>query len=273
MLSRSISITSRRTRGVTGSEGRYIDPVTGTVRRRTPGAPPPDPQENAAAAACKTAILQGELPETIFKSRLQSGTLSRPVAAVCLIEADSRNQIDAGLGQLALDWLWDERANIIHPDDNDLMHALVRLLMREGQEEAVWRWMGTKSLRSWDLPRHIRFEWRSTLLKAFVMFKAQSSTDMSLDESLKAYLHAKSTVFVLFGGADTWLQSQLDKVILLRKEQICATKNGGRRWLHHWPNIDESLWEALLLELGTERPLYKFGLDMYNPRRPNPYPT
>lgn len=110
------------------------DSITGTIRRRTPGAPEFSQQEKEDATACKIAISRGESPETLLKSRLESGTLSRPAAAVCLLEADEKSHIDGSLGQITLNWLWDQRSDLIYPDDNDLVYAMVRLVVREGEE-------------------------------------------------------------------------------------------------------------------------------------------
>lgn len=129
---RQISFPSRipRTRKFAQPYVESPDPITGTVRRRTPGALPPTQQEIDDATACRIAIDKGESPETIFRSRLRSGTLSRPVAAACLMGADDRGYVEAKLEQAALDWLWDSRGDIVYPEDNDLVYAMVRLLVR-----------------------------------------------------------------------------------------------------------------------------------------------
>ena len=88
-------------------------------RRRTPGAPEFSQQEKEDATACKIAISRGESPETLLRSRLESGTSSRPAAAVCLLEADEKSHINGNLGQITLNWLWDQRSDLIYPDDND----------------------------------------------------------------------------------------------------------------------------------------------------------
>jgi hypothetical protein len=88
------------------------DPVTGSLRRRTPGAPPPTLIDTEDAAACRKAIEEGELPDTVFTSRLQSGTLSMAAAAVCLMEASERRLSEEKLGQTALAWLWDQRGDL-----------------------------------------------------------------------------------------------------------------------------------------------------------------
>lgn len=51
---------------------------------------------------CRLAIRSGQHPANIFETRLQNKTLSRPVATVCLQEADDANYIDAKLGEAAL---------------------------------------------------------------------------------------------------------------------------------------------------------------------------
>lgn len=89
-------------------------------------------------------------------SRLRDGTLSRPSAGVCLTEANHRGGVEAKLGQAALAWIWDQRGDLTYPDDNDLVYAIVDLLVREGQEEDVWRWMQCESPRSKELPEFVR---------------------------------------------------------------------------------------------------------------------
>jgi hypothetical protein len=83
------------------------DPITGNPRRRTPDAPPLNSREQEDAAVCRQAVEEGEDPETLFKSRLHAGTLSRSSAAVCLMEASQRGHSETKLGQTALAWLWD----------------------------------------------------------------------------------------------------------------------------------------------------------------------
>lgn len=139
-LIRSSSNSSRRARVV--EETSYVrDPITGNPRRRTPGAPPPKPLEKQDAAACRKAIEEGELPEIVFASRLRTGNLSMVAATVCLIEANQQGHTGTDLGQTALAWLWDQRGDLICPDDSDLVFAMVDLLVHEGQEEEVWRWI------------------------------------------------------------------------------------------------------------------------------------
>lgn len=142
-LIRSFSNTSRRAWVVKGADS-VPDPITGNLRRRTPGAPPLTSHEIEDAAACRRAIEEGESPEVVFASKLHSGTLSMAAAAVCLTEASQRNYSETKLGQTTLAWLWDQRCDLVYPDHNDLVYAMVNLLVREGQEEEIWRWMSCK---------------------------------------------------------------------------------------------------------------------------------
>lgn len=119
-------------------------------RRRTPGAPLPSAKDKADAVACRKAIDEGESSETFLRSKLDAGTLSKPVAAICLMEANHRKQYEAKLGQAALTWLWDQNDSMIYPDDNDLIYTMVELLVHEGQEEQVWRWIKRETRRSKD---------------------------------------------------------------------------------------------------------------------------
>ncbi|THW70155.1 hypothetical protein D6D18_10522, partial [Aureobasidium pullulans] len=141
------------------------DSITGTIRRHTPGAPEFSQQEKEDATACKIAISRGESPETLLKSRLESGTLSRPAAAVCLLEADEKSHIDGSLGQITLNWLWDQRSDLIYPDDNDLVYAMVRLVVREGEEEQILRWIRAETLRPSDLPPYISAHFYDATIK------------------------------------------------------------------------------------------------------------
>lgn len=135
------------------------DPATGSRKRRTPDAPQPIDEEVADSAACRKAIDEGELPETLFTSRLLAGTLSRAAAAVCLTQASHSGRVEANLGQTALTWLWNQRGSLIYPDDNVLVYTMVDLLVREGQEEGIWRWMRCESPRPKYYPPFIRYEW------------------------------------------------------------------------------------------------------------------
>lgn len=127
---RSFSHTSRHAGQIQGPIA--IDPVTGNPRRRTPNAPLPSLQEKLDVAACRKAIEEGEHPETLFRSRLHARTLTRASAAACLMEVSQRNYSEGDLGQTALTWLWDQRSDLIYPDDNGLVYAMVDLLVREG---------------------------------------------------------------------------------------------------------------------------------------------
>jgi hypothetical protein len=115
---RSFSYSSRRAKVHEGPT--VLDPITGNPRRRTPDAPPPNPREQEDAAVCRQAIEEGEDPGTLFRSRLHAGTLSRAAAAVCLMEASQSDRVQTSLGQAALAWIWDQRGDLIYPDDNGL---------------------------------------------------------------------------------------------------------------------------------------------------------
>jgi hypothetical protein len=64
-----------------------------------------------------------------------------------VIEASQKVHGETKMGQTALAWLWDQRGDLVYPDDNDLVYAMVDLLVREDQEEELWRWMSCDSTR------------------------------------------------------------------------------------------------------------------------------
>lgn len=243
-------------------------------RRRTPGAPEFSQQEKEDATACKIAISRGESPETLLRSRLESGTSSRPAAAVCLLEADEKSHIDANLGQITLNWLWDQRSDLLYPDDNDLVYAMVRLVVREGEEEQILRWIRAETLRPSDLPPYIRYEWRSTALKALVVYKAQIAKNGCLDEALDTFFQTKP-LYVSYGGPATWLHSQLWQVVGIPKGQETPTINGGRSWKLAWPNTSAHIYDAMSQEnrLNTSSPVNDARTALYHPRGPDPDPV
>jgi len=271
-LIRSFSHTSRHAKGVQGPA--VIDPITGNQRRRTPGAPLPSSQESDDAVICRQAIEEGQPPETIFRSRLHTGSLSRAAAAVCLTEASQRGHTETKLGQTALQWLWDQRGDIIYPDDNDLIYAVVDLLLREGQEEEVWRWMSCVSTRPTSLPPFIRYEWRDTTLKGLFLTKLKLSTDRSLDDVIKAFFRSK-TFYVPDGGATGWLFRQSTRYIPLQAHEMSPSINGGRRWDYRWSRTSIELWEEAVKALRPLYGNYTARLDilaMFHLREPNPEP-
>ncbi|CAD0099487.1 unnamed protein product [Aureobasidium mustum] len=270
LLSRRFSNTLRYTQTSDWDSVRF-DTVK---RRRTPGAPLLSAEEKANVVACRQAIEEGESPETLFRSKLDAGTLSRPVASICLVEANHRNQVAAKLGQAALTWLWDQRDDLIYPDDNDLVFAMTDLLVREGNEEEVWDWIRCRSHRSKDLPFYVRHEWRATALKGLVMSKTKLSTNGSLDEAIEAFLRSGS-MSVPDGGSESWLKTHLSWFIPLQAHERSPSINGGRRWTHSWPNTNMRLYHRVVVTLismhSTSRlDLAKFA--MYHIRVPDPEP-
>lgn len=271
LISRCFSNSLRRAEA---SDWDSVPPIT-VRRRRTPGAPLLSAGEKADAASCRQAIEEGESPETLFRSKLDAGTLSRPVAAICLVEANHRDQVTAKLGQAALTWLWNQRDDLVYPDDNDLVFAMIDLLVREGQEEDVWKWIRCKSHRSKDHPFYIRYEWRATALKGLIMSKAKLSTNGSLDDAIEAFLRSRR-LFVPEGGSETWMLAQLSWFISLQAHERSPSINGGRRWKHGWPNTDIQLYERVVRTLLSNRStsaLDHAKLAMYHIRVPDPEPV
>jgi hypothetical protein len=250
------------------------DPVSGIWRRQTPGARPLTPEEKADAFACRRAINEGELPEALFRSRLRDGTLSKLSAGVCLTEANHRGDIEAKLGQAALAWLWDQRGDLTYPDDNDLVYAMVDLLVHEGQEEEIWRWTQCESPRPNNLPRSVRYEWRDTALKGLLMSKAKHSANRSLDHALEAFLRSRKLFGYLMGAA-SWLRGQLSKCRFLEANQTSPLINEGRTWSSKWPDTSVELWDRALQELGLMdgHPLERAQAVMYHVRSPDPEPA
>ena len=268
----SVSHYSRRARFQ--DELTVRDHVTGNPRRRTPNAPPPSSEEKFDVAACRKAIEEGENPETLFRSRLHAKTLTRASAAVYLMEVCQGGYSEGNLGRTALTWLFNQRSDLIYPDDNGLVYAMVDLLVREGRETEVWHWMSSDSSRAKSLPENIRFEWRDTALKGLLMSKAKLSTDRSLDDAIKAFLRSKFSL-VPSGGSSNWMFQQLTRYKLLRAHEIDRSINRGRRWDHIWTNTSIELWEkavAMLPAIDRGSPMTQATLAMYHVRTPNPEP-
>jgi hypothetical protein len=185
---------------------------------------------------------------------------------------NDRGQTD--LGQIALAWFWDQRGDLIYPDDNGLVHAMVDLLVRDGQEEEVWRWMSSESTRSRRLPSFIQSEWRDTALKGLLLAKAKLSKNGSLDEVIETFLRSK-TVFVPSGDATNWMFQQLTRYKRLQAHEISLSINGGRRWDHTWPNTSVELWDEavdMVPHYVRDRPMHQALLAMFRLRTPNPAP-
>jgi hypothetical protein len=271
---RHFSHSSRRAKLHDGPITR--DPVTAKSRRRTPDALPPSLREQNEAAACRQAIDEGEHPDTHFRSILHGGTMSKAVAAVCLMEASQQGYTDTNLGGSALAWLWDKRGDLVYPDDNDLVYAMVDLLVREGQEEEVWRWMSSESLRPKYAPDFIRLEWRDTAFKGLLISKTRLTTNRSLDDTIRTFCRAR-TLFIPEGGATGWMFARLTRVKYFQANETDPSINGGRRWDYYWPNTSIELWEEAL-ELLETRYAYRDSqageamTSMYHLRTPNPEP-
>ena len=271
-LIRSVSHYSRRARFQDGPT--VCDHITGNLRRRTPNALPPSPEEKFDVAACRKAIEAGEDPETLFRSRLHTRTLTRASAAACLMEVSQRVYSEGNLGQTALTWLWDQRSDLIYPDDNGLVYAMVDLLVREGRETEVWRWISSDPSRAKDAPKHIRFEWRDTALKGLLMSKSKLSTNRSLDDAIKAFLRSEY-LLVPSGGSSNWMFQQLTRYKLLQAHEVSPLINAGRRWDHVWTNTSIELWEkavAMLPDRIQRSPMHQATLAMYHVRTPDPEP-
>jgi hypothetical protein len=199
-------------------------------------------------------------------------------AAICLIEASQRGHTETKLGQTALAWLWDKRGDLIYPYDNDLVYPMVHLLVCEGQEEEIWRWMSRESTRLKRALKDVRYEWRVTALKGRLMSKARLSTDRSLDDAIKAFLRSTTTLFIPGGGAGNWLYHQLVRYKSLQAHERSPLVNGGRCWDYLWPNTSFDLWEEACRALPHVRKDPKeivanlAKLAMYHKRAPNPEP-
>lgn len=206
-------------------------------------------------------------------SRLCDGTLSRPSAGVCLTEANHRGGVEAKLGQAALAWIWDQRGDLTYPDDNDLVYAIVDLLVREGQED-VWRWMQCESPRSKELPEFVRYEWRDTALQGLLMSKARLATNRSLDHVLETFL-CSERLFKNLRGAASWLHIQLRTPKCLQANEVSPSVNGGRIWHHRWPATSVDLWDRAIQEVSLidRSQLKRAEVAMYHVRARDPEPA
>lgn len=190
------------------------------------------------------------------------------------MEVSQRRHSETKLGQNALAWIWDQRGDLIYPDDNDLVYAMVDLLLREGQEEEIWRWMSCDSTRPKYAPDFIRFEWRDTALKGLILAKAKLTTNRSFDDAIKDFLRSKN-----FNdpsdGVTCWLLYQLTRWERLRVHEMSPSVNGGRCWEHLWSNTSIELWEEAIKVLS---PIYQLDparlakVAMFHLRKPNPEP-
>lgn len=107
------------------------------------------------------------------------------------------------------------------------------------------------------------------------MYKAQLSTNQSLDEAIRTYFDAAKSFYVPAGGASTWLKSQIEATHFLADHERDPSINGGRSWTCVWPNTDPHLWQSMIQEVcehesdGVE---WLGKSSFYNTWGPDPYP-
>jgi hypothetical protein len=84
-----------------------------------------------------------------------------------------------------------------------------------------------------------------------------------------------TTLFVLGGGAISWLFHQMALYKAIQAHETSPLVNRGRRWDCIWPNTSVDLWEEAVRELSHVRKEQEANiatLAMYHERAPNPEP-
>lgn len=153
-----------------------------------------------------TAIHKGEDPLYLLRRYFIQDELTKDLATVCLegflkqlealpsSEAIARKVQKEKVGQLVLQWLWDDYKNIRNPEDHQLVDAIADLLVQEGQEEMAWEWIflpvkikSSKETSGKDI--QLQIIWRGHMVSALARAKAKDVRG-SLDDAIEVIFRA-----------------------------------------------------------------------------------
>lgn len=169
------------------------------VRPQLPGVAP---LSLAATKLLKQFRNSTETPLTVLKSRLDADAVTIDILRACMVEAfhqrihsppDTERPHDAGLGRLALEWLWrdDARWATIMLSTDELCRALCYYLWVEGLQEYAVEWIMTADIPDHDGTASSRDKhvWRGRLLRD--LLRAKVSLDWrtkSLDGAIECFM-------------------------------------------------------------------------------------